>query len=203
MDDDQDSVSGPDSDGDVGPALDVAFRDGAVDDAVAAAPPPVIAAPAGVLQEGADVWHQGWMRPVPDIAPTNKAVRNRGEKLTDGPSAYARGLGLSTPVKAFLALWSRELMERIQRVTTVKLAARDLPDLSTHELVKFIALEITMGLKKQGSVRSYYDTSHFGASNDHHCFQGINLTFEEPVITNDGFRFDEQNVDSHFEVNYF
>lgn len=115
------------------------------------------------LWGGADVWHSGWMRPVPDIPPPNKAVRNRDGKLDDGPSTYARSQDLSTPLKCFQALWNREVTDRIAQVTTAKLATRDKAAAVTHEeLLKFFALEITMGLKKQGSVRSYSDTKHFG-----------------------------------------
>ena len=160
-DDDEMGGSGSDSDGECGPGIDVAERDAAV------AEPPLPAAPAppvavGGLVEGADVWHTGWVRPVPDVRPVNKVARNHGDKLTDGPSARARSMDLSTPVKCFLALWNREVTDRIQRVTTAKLALRDKPALDHAELLKFFALEITMGLKRQGNVRSYYDTRHFG-----------------------------------------
>jgi len=161
-DDDETGGSDPDSDGECGPAINAAERDAAADEPpLHAAPPPPVPV-AGPL-EGADVWHSGWMRPVPDIPPPNKAVRNRDGKLDDGPSTYARSQDLSTPLKCFQALWNREVTDRIAQVTTAKLATRDKAAAVTHEeLLKFFALEITMGLKKQGSVRSYSDTKHFG-----------------------------------------
>ena len=165
MSDDEEGDPRPDSDGESGPCVDVDARDAAVEVAVPGPAPPPAEAGASVVEgppEGAATWPPGWARTIPDRRPHNKGVRNRGDKLTDGPSGFARTAGLATPLTCFLAVWTRSLMERIQRVTTAKLTARGKPALEFQELLVFVALEITMGLKRQGSVRSYYDKEHFG-----------------------------------------
>lgn len=170
MSDDEEQESGPDSDGEGAPCVDVDARDASMEAAALEPAGPAAAAHAPVGEgslEATAAWVPGWARPVPDIRPENKAVRNHGDKLTDGPSGHARSADLSSPLKCFLAVWTRGLIERIQRVTTAKLVAKGKPALDYAELLVFFALEVTMGLKRQGSVRSYYDKKHFALMNPH------------------------------------
>ena len=107
----------------------------------------------------------GWCRPVPDPGPPHKAFRNKNNTYTEGGTAFARARwaeGHHSELRAFRMLWTVDLVDRICRCTNAKLAAMRRAPTDTKELTRFFALRIAMGMRDQGSIPSYWNTTNFG-----------------------------------------
>jgi len=137
-----------------------------VDAAAPVAPePPVAAPPAAPLPAAPSArWVPGWRRDKPDPGPPRNPFRQTGVTFEEGPTAFARRQEVDHPGDAFALLWTPDLARRIIDRTNLKLDILKQPRMDMLEFLRLLALQITLGLKHQGSVPSYWDTTHFGRS---------------------------------------
>ena len=75
---------------------------------------------------------------------------------------HARRAGVKTPLDALTLLWTPDLARHILDRTNLKLDFLKKPRMDMPEFLQLLALQLTMGLKDQGNVATYWDTKHFG-----------------------------------------
>lgn len=130
------------------------------------APPPEVVIPAAgagveVVVEVHDP-HPGWVRQQPDIDHKPVRHRNVNGKFDGGLSALGEATGMPTPFATFQLLFDTAVMDRIIRCTNPYLEAHHHKPMDRPELLRYMALLYTMGLKRQGDVPSYWSTQFFG-----------------------------------------
>ena len=113
-------------------------------------------------------------RRVDTLGPQAKVYRNIAHVGDpEGPKVFDHGLSrfsksamcdLSTPLAAWRHFFDDALLTRIHRCTNARMLATSPTSalLQMSEMYTYFALTIAMGLKRQPTVASYWDTQHFG-----------------------------------------
>ena len=101
----------------------------------------------------------------PSVDPPRAGVKvyNVGKKFDMGFKREGDKALFATPLTSFMALFTRDLCRIITECTSLHLVAHGKVGLTLSELELWLALTIAMGIKVPPTVRSYWDTTSFGA----------------------------------------
>ena len=103
-----------------------------------------------------------WRRTMAGLPRPHQPPAGDSEKYASRLKADAP-LGLfATPLSSLKALFTDDLLTKIAEKTSTGLLEAGLPATSVEELSRYIGLTIAMGLKRQPSVHSYWNTTDFG-----------------------------------------
>lgn len=149
---------------------------------------------------------RGWHRPTTDRGPTYKfkpmseadsQPRRQGEALKSDRA---------TPRYLFRLFWDNELLDKIKAATNLhfakKLKGKPTP-LTTAELLRFLALSITMGINRQPQVAHYWRADSFGTCLCSDCVRfrdqcalcaGLGIAGISQVMSRDRFVMIKANI---------